>query len=97
MKINKLIPSLFLALILTSCGIPQGDFWGKKAIITEKYQNTYDKEKNQAKFTIRFQDEGMRQYADLVLIFPENFGEVGDVVTGTNRTLYASPELEKTK
>lgn len=97
MKTIKLLPLLFLSLILTSCGIPDGNFWTEKATIVKKVQDQDDKNKHQAKFTIRFTDNNRSTCDNLILILPEDFGDVGDVVHGTNRTLYASPQLENTR
>lgn len=96
MKTLRLIPTLFLSLLiagaavgLVGCGQPVGDFWGDKAKITEKYQSKFDKDKKQAQYTISF-DSG--RYVRYKFIMSENFGEVGDVINTTNRMWYALPE-----
>ena len=63
----------------------------------KKIQDKDDKDQNQARFTIRFSDVNRKNYRDLTLILQENFGELGDVVRGTNRTLYTLPQPENTK
>ena len=90
MKTLYLIPLLSLFLFV-GCSDPDGDFWGTKAVIIHKDQNAYDKEKKQAKYTIYFDSTA---YPNRVFIFPENWGEVGNVVIGgTNATIVAKPSL----
>lgn len=88
---SMLLPFCLLGFLLSGCGIPDGDFWGTEARIVAKQQTTDDKEKKQAKYYIRF---SKNNYATMILIMPENFGEVGDVVHAENRTLKATPMLE---
>ena len=78
MKRLLLIPLLSLCVVLTSCS-PSGDFWGAKAVIVHKDQDGIDKEKKQARYTIYFDKPG---YNSIILIFSEDWGDVGDIVTG---------------
>lgn len=77
MKTLYLIP--LLSFVLLTAGCTRGDFWGMKAIIVNKSQSAEDKEKKQAEYTIRF---GEGDYANITLIFAEDWGEVGQQVNG---------------
>ena len=78
MKTLLFIP--LLSFVLLTAGCVQGDFWGTKAIIVNKSQSAEDKEKKQAEYVIHFGDD--KSYANLTLIFAEDWGNVGDQVNG---------------
>lgn len=93
-KITKHITLLLcsISLILSGCAETDGDFWGTEATISFKIQSLNDKEKKQARYHIKFNDN---KYSTLILILPESFGEVGDIIIAENRTLKIVPVLKE--
>ena len=90
MKTLLIIP--LLSFVLLTAGCVRGDFWGTKVIIINKSQNSEDKEKKQAHYTIKFGDSD--KYNSLIFIDREDLGEPGDIVMGMKvRTPIVKPSL----
>jgi hypothetical protein len=95
---KKILFILSLAVVLTGCGHPYIRLNPNQVNITEKTQNSFQREHHVAEYTIEIVNGNNAFPSYFTFCMPDDFGNAGDTVQFTNHTMVAIPkstELEK--